>query len=968
MGPASAGPSDLAREGSLHPHTLRHAGTVGRRATQLIGRPLRRITMASLVVALVVPLFQAAPASAALAEPTPLGPSDGATLSFPTEPPLFQWGAVAGATGYRIEIDDAPDFIGATSATTVNTAYTLTEPQTIGQSFYWHVQATSSAGSSGWSTTRSYDIAWPDSAPVQDEPADGDTVEDIAFGWEPVAGAATYQLQVSPNGDWANNVDIDVVVKGTAYSPPVTLDNASYFWRVRARDAAATPNLGDWSEEWQFTRTWPDAPTLLDPADGVLDSVATPGLSWTPISHASHYEVQLGEDQNFSPNTYSVCYTNHTSLTYYEIVTSSAPNPPGPCGATYNEIDPGNARYWRVRGVDATGGVLSPWSDVFSFMFRGDASDTVTLLTPDDGATVETPVLSWDPVPGIGKYKVTIHKPGGSTVTVTTAARSWTPTSKLASSLPAGPFTWEVQTVDSYGNLGIVGDQWSFSLEAETTGGSLDQLTPDDAASDIVMPSMTWTPYTGAEYYEVWYRLEGSGVEARLSGTSELPYSAFTSAADPLTPESYEWRVKAFDGSSAIPIATSSWRSFEVATIDEASYVGPCSTPLTPCTVKDTPTLQWDEEPGAGLYLVYIAQDADFTNIVKTYRTQYTNLTPRESLLDNQAGNAYYWFVRPCITATRCGKFDATVFDEAFAFRKLSVAVDPTSPDDGDTVANLVTFDWDDYLATNLADASSPTQEAKQYKIQVSTVADFASKIDEKTVDQTTYTPYDKTYPEGTLYWRVEAIDGSGNGLTWSAVRSVVKSSPKISLQAPAADVELVANLPYFTWTPQDYAAKYELEVYKNGDLTFTPSNKVLSQQTKMAAWAPTKTLAAGTYAWRIRRLDADNRPGPWSNGRTFTLSKADTSTTVDVTKLATKLKANGSITPALPGLEMQVTLSRRQSGHWVKVGVKTPMIKDTGGFSASFKRPSSGHCKIVARFAGDDLHKPSSDSITFGC
>ena len=95
--------------------------------------------------------------------------------------------------------------------------------------------------------------------------------------------------------------------------------------------------------------------------------------------------------------------------------------------------------------------------------------------------------------------------------------------------------------------------------------------------------------------------------------------------------------------------------------------------------MKDTPTLHWDPVSGAGLYVVFIAQDANFTNVVKHYRTQYTSLTPRESLLDNQAGNAYYWFVRPCITATRCGKFNASVFDEAFAFRKLSKAIELVS-------------------------------------------------------------------------------------------------------------------------------------------------------------------------------------------------------------------------------------------------------------------------------------------------
>ena len=134
----------------------------------------KRATIALVSLALTLPLLIARPANAAVAEPTPTGPSDGTTLSFPTEPPLFQWDAVAGATSYRIEIDDASDFIGATTATTVNTAYTLTEPQTIGQSFYWHVQALSSTGgASSWSPTWSYDISWPGSSPDLETPADG---------------------------------------------------------------------------------------------------------------------------------------------------------------------------------------------------------------------------------------------------------------------------------------------------------------------------------------------------------------------------------------------------------------------------------------------------------------------------------------------------------------------------------------------------------------------------------------------------------------------------------------------------------------------------------------------------------------------------------------------------------------------------------------------------------------------------
>ena len=180
--------------------------------------------------------------------------------------------------------------------------------------------------------------------------------------------------------------------------------------------------------------------------------------------------------------------------------------------------------------------------------------------------------------------------------------------------------------------------------------------------------------------------------------------------------------------------------------------------------------------------------------------------------------------------------------------------------------------------------------------------------------------------------------------------------------------MELVGGLPYFSWTPQDYAAKYELEVYENGDLAFSPANKVLSQQTKMSAWAPTKALDAGVYAWRIRRLDAESKAGPWSSGRKFTLSKADTSTVVGVTRTADNLRARGTLTPPLEGLEMTVTLSRRQNRKWVKLGQKTPVVKASGAFSASFKRPKAGDCRVIARFGGDALHKPSKDTVTFRC
>ena len=63
----------------------------------------------------------------------------------------------------------------------------------------------------------------------------------------------------------------------------------------------------------------------------------------------------------------------------------------------------------------------------------------------------------------------------------------------------------------------------------------------------------------------------------------------------------------------------------------------------------------------------------------------------------------------------------------------------------------------------------------------------------------------------------------------------------------------------------------YDLQI--DNDANF--SSPVASPTTKMSAYAYTEPLAAGTYYWRVRRNDADNRDGGWSAVRSFDLAPA---------------------------------------------------------------------------------------------
>lgn len=60
-------------------------------------------------------------------------------------------------------------------------------------------------------------------------PEDDETVTaDLVFSWEPMPGATTYEIQISPNGDWTNNRTHTATVKSARYARPAAFDNGSY--------------------------------------------------------------------------------------------------------------------------------------------------------------------------------------------------------------------------------------------------------------------------------------------------------------------------------------------------------------------------------------------------------------------------------------------------------------------------------------------------------------------------------------------------------------------------------------------------------------------------------------------------------------------------------------------------------------------------------------------------------------------
>jgi hypothetical protein len=147
------------------------------------------------------------------------------------------------------------------------------------------------------------------------------------------------------------------------------------------------------------------------------------------------------------------------------------------------------------------------------------------------------------------------------------------------------------------------------------------------------------------------------------------------------------------------------------------------------------------------------------------------------------------------------------VLPDTRSFRKVSPAV--TGLTSSDPNASEITFSWDDYYDTNVATTvhnETSTQTAKNYKIQVDNDPTFATPPDTETVDQATYTEHDQLYADGTYYWRVQALDDEGHGLTWSAPQQFTKVSPTVSKNSPVGGVHVSGQTP-FRWDAAPFAA-----------------------------------------------------------------------------------------------------------------------------------------------------------------
>jgi uncharacterized repeat protein (TIGR02543 family) len=386
--------------------------------------------------------------------------------------PTVTWNTVTGAVTYRVQVSTVSDFSTGIVAddSTLTAASKALSSLTNNTLYYWRVNAKNAGGTSAWSTAFSFTtiVAAP-GAPVLSAPANNATGVAVsqAVSWGAVTGAATYRVQVSTAVDFSIGIVVDDSTLTTASKALNSLtNNTMYYWRVNAKNAGGT---SAWSAAFNFTTivATSGVPSPLSPANSATGVPVNPTLTWSTVTGAATYRVQVSTAADFS-----------TGIVVDDSTLTTA-------SKALNSLTNNTVYYWRVDAKNAGG--TSAWSTSSSFTTIVAAPGVPALSAPANNATgiAVSPTVTWNAVTGAATYRVQVSTASDFSTGIVVDDSTLTAASKAVGTLSNGTkYYWRVNAKNAGGTSTWASFSFTtivkFSLSTTATNGT---VTPNPAGS-----------------------------------------------------------------------------------------------------------------------------------------------------------------------------------------------------------------------------------------------------------------------------------------------------------------------------------------------------------------------------------------------------------------------------------------------------------------------------------------------------
>jgi hypothetical protein len=731
--------------------------------------------------------------------PTLLSPTQGAMASHPATPLVLKWSAVPHAAKYWVTIASDPSLgsavFGQANVETRGTSYApralLLPPGT----YYWGVVPLDAQGYRGTpSAVGSFTWIWPTATATTVGDLRGDQeVYDPLFSWDPVPGAAKYELEVNPSQDFAPGSKVCCTgigfppILGSSHAPDRLLRDNTYYWRVRSLDAFG--NAGDWNVGPSFMKTFDKVPEVTAPSvknvrmrDNLSDpgsdvDGATPGyqtnvpvVTWDPVPGASSYEVDV------YPFEGGVCNWSSAGLDHWAAV-RTATNAWTPLGHGWNNVKPYadakpmateawrlyedksycvrvRARSDRERDQIAevygdytymnggtgpafewsgapTGGACSP-SCATGYLGADDSVLPATGVT-----TTRMPLFTWKPLAGKQSYFVLVSKDASFSNIVDYAF------TQLPVYAPRGPswirtfqdettlYYWAVLPASGLDGNGAAGNPLLAAPSNFRKESIPPTLTTPTAGENVVgLPTFRWSPAEGARRYTLQVSQDPS-FGTTLDDVSTASTAYIANKSYPADTVLY-WRVRA-DDENLVGLRWSAVGSFQRRL--------PTPAPLFDALAGEMfPVISWAPVPGAVSYKLAVDEADgehfeydDFRSaaaaFVKMTGTGVTGIRVRANFPTGT-------------TTTTPGPWSGTIFHTRTVGEPTGARTDATE--------NHVLLSWD------------PKPGTKQYRVVVSSREDFSVPVEDVKTDNASYAPQFMAggyLQGGTFWWKVAAVD-----------------------------------------------------------------------------------------------------------------------------------------------------------------------------------------------------------------
>jgi hypothetical protein len=469
--------------------------------------------------------FTVAPATPGT--PSLSSPADGTTCQ--SVPVNLVWNTTSSASSYQLQVDNNSDFSSPFSdisglTGTSQSISGLSEATT----YYWRVKGFNSCNVGGswsvsWSFTTVSDIP---AAPVLNTPANGATCQplNVVLGWNAVAGATSYHVQVDNNDDFSSPLINQEDIAGLTYTTSGLSEGTMYYWRVRAKDNCG--NYGSWSTSRNFTslEATPEQTVLASPANNAVCQALILTCSWNSTTGAATYQIQVDDDNSF---TSPVVDESGITLTSYLV----------------SGLNEGSIYYWRVKAINNCEGEGS-WSSIWDFTTSAEIPGNVTLISPADNSGCLGTEVTCEWTPGVNTAASHLqidNDPDFSSPVYDQDDLAGT--SAIVSGLSEGSYYyWHVQGINACGAVGNWSPDWSFS----TSGVSLETpilVGPENGSTLETSPVvLIWEPVASASEYTLQID-EQNDFGSPVVNQSGLSTTTFSISG--LDNSDYYWKVKA---------------------------------------------------------------------------------------------------------------------------------------------------------------------------------------------------------------------------------------------------------------------------------------------------------------------------------------------------------------------------------------------------------------------------------------